>query len=350
MNDMMANREAENRKRAVGATILFAFLFVLPVWGLSANKDADKKTYEKKKVQDDIEVVVSTDKRDITVGELVEYTVTVTYPENENVNLPAPGTTLGQFEIRDYEESEKQSKLPGRKVHEAKYIITTYDTGEYFIPPMKIDYGKGKKKKSFKAKRIKLNVKSIRGEGAEGIKDIRGPVEVPSRHLKQWALLGLYILAGVAGVVALALALRWLFGRKAGGAMGIGKRRPPHEVAMERLGKLENLFGKEKWQPKVFYSELTEILREYVNGHYRIPTFERTTTEILTDLRRERIADQYYNMARQVLNDGDLVKFAKWQAPVDKAREDVATVRSVISGTTHPADEEEQEAVAGGAA
>src|SRR5690606_17405540 len=88
---------------------------------------------------------------------------------------------------------------------------------------------------------------------------------------------------------------------------------PPHELA---LGKLTALRDQKLWQQgavKPYHSELSDILRDFLQRRYRIPAMEQTTDEIFTALAATDLPDRQKARLRQVLTLADLVKFAREQ-------------------------------------
>lgn len=88
---------------------------------------------------------------------------------------------------------------------------------------------------------------------------------------------------------------------------------PAHVTALEKLRALDK---KELWQKgeiKAYQSELTFIIREYLENRFHIPALETTTDEILRDVPDEVDQEQL----RNILQMADLVKFAKANPPAD---------------------------------
>ena len=86
---------------------------------------------------------------------------------------------------------------------------------------------------------------------------------------------------------------------------------PAHEVALE---KLTDLRDRELWQKgeiKQYQSELTHIIREYLEGRYEIAALESTTDEIVRDLMKELVDQGDIVSIKRILQVADLVKFAK---------------------------------------
>jgi hypothetical protein len=93
--------------------------------------------------------------------------------------------------------------------------------------------------------------------------------------------------------------------------LGSKTRDTAHTIA---LGKLQELRDKKLWQQnevKHYYSELSDVVREYLEKRYAIKTHEKTTDEIFAGLKYMNIADEDRNKLSQILLLADLVKFAK---------------------------------------
>lgn len=88
---------------------------------------------------------------------------------------------------------------------------------------------------------------------------------------------------------------------------------------------LNNLEKKELWQKgeiKAYYSELTDIARNYIEEAIQIPAMESTTSELIEGLRKASLkkkmtlSKETIENLEQVLRQADLVKFAK-SKPLD---------------------------------
>ena len=64
---------------------------------------------------------------------------------------------------------------------------------------------------------------------------------------------------------------------------------------------------------KEYYSELTEIVKEYLGGRYEFGALEMTSEELLDCRARWNVDDESYRTVRRMLTGGDLVKFAKFK-------------------------------------
>jgi hypothetical protein len=110
----------------------------------------------------------------------------------------------------------------------------------------------------------------------------------------------------------------------------------PIEKATSLLQQLEK---KELWQKgeiKNYYSELTDIARNYIEEEIHIPAMESTTSELIEGLRKAakqqklKLSNETVENLEKVLKQADLVKFAKVK-PLDfEIEEDKKRISSSI--------------------
>jgi hypothetical protein len=108
---------------------------------------------------------------------------------------------------------------------------------------------------------------------------------------------------------------------------------PPHIVAFERLEKLKN---SQLWQQnliKEYYSELTDILREYIEKALGIPAIEMTSEELLEKMLNEERKDEEMKMVQEILSIADLAKFAKYQPYIDEHDKCFKLVKKFVEDT-----------------
>lgn len=70
-----------------------------------------------------------------------------------------------------------------------------------------------------------------------------------------------------------------------------------------------------------FYVQLADSIRLYLKRVYDFPALEMTTREIVTELQRERASASLIRDVKKVLNDADMVKFAKFNPASDQVSE-----------------------------
>jgi len=94
---------------------------------------------------------------------------------------------------------------------------------------------------------------------------------------------------------------------------------PPYVVALSELDKIKQEKPWQQGRSKEYHTELTDIIREYIERVFNVNSMEMTSDEILEHLRNLRLEQKTaYTGLRQILQLADLVKFAKWNATPDE--------------------------------
>ena len=192
-------------------------------------------------------------------------------------------------------------------------IITSFDSGYYAIPPFKFIVN-GDSNKAIQTEPLLFSVNTIAVDTTIAIKDIKPPLEVPFN----WRELLPYIYAGLAGLAVLAGIIYFIIyylkkRKKKPMPEIIIPKIPPHVTAFERLEKLKE---EKLWQAgklKEYHSELSDIIRQYIEHRFFINAMEQVTDEIMYSFRTVDLSDELKAKLRNVLFLSDLVKFAKEQ-------------------------------------
>ena len=196
-----------------------------------------------------------------------------------------------------------------------RLVLTSFDSGYHWIPPIPVTYIEDGKKKTVETNNLPLTVSTIPIPNdtiaITPIKNIR-------REPLKFQDLVPYLLGGLAvvGLVALILFLVRRRRREEKPAEPV-VRIPPHVIAQE---KLEKLRAAKLWQQgkiKLFQSELTRIVREYLENRYGISALESTTEETLEKVEALKLQGGWVQKLRDMFRVADLVKFAKASPPAD---------------------------------
>lgn len=137
---------------------------------------------------------------------------------------------------------------------------------------------------------------------------MKPPVELPPDHALLWILL----LAGIA--LAVFFLLRYL--RKPGGKSGPSiARKSSWERAIDRLEELKSNNPAAPDEVKAYYTELSDIIRRYLEERFGLRAPEMTTPEFLRSLQETpQLSSGQQESLRDFLNACDMVKFAKHPA------------------------------------
>ena len=172
--------------------------------------------------------------------------------------------------------------------------------------------------------------------------DLRGQAGYPLTfaEILPW-LMGFWLAALlIIGLVA------WIRSRRRD-AQGTAFREPAHITALRKLDKWR---GDKFWAPdkqKLFYSGVTDALREYIVARYGVGAMEMTTAEIFEGLRGTDVPADLYLEMKELFERADFVKFAKYIAtPEDNATVLPQAVRFVTATYQTQVEEEAADATA----
>jgi len=279
-----------------------------------------------------IEVAAAVDKSVITIGDRVTYTLKITHKRGLEVNDPGKGSNLGMFEIKEYVIHD--SVIVGERViQQFDYVISVYDTGRFVIPPFPVAFlptDTSSKYQIITSQPLEIYVESVVNDPNAAIHDIRPPLGIPADYLRLALMIGSLLL----GLAALGFAY-WMYRRSKQG-QPVFRREPPrpaHEIALAELQKLLQSGLLAAGEYKLFYSELSDIARRYMERRFYVNAMEETTTEILASLNGASLAPGQLELARELLTACDLVKFAKYVPGSAETESAVQLVREFIERT-----------------
>ncbi|MCD6097727.1 hypothetical protein J7K18_02425 [bacterium] len=280
-----------------------------------------------------ISVSTEVSRSEITIGDTITYVVHIEYDTTLSVEPPSAAENLGQFEIRDFNISEPET-LGSKVKQEFAYIISTFDIGEFEIPPIGVLYKTTDDTtlKAIMTQPVKITVNRISPENATEIKDVKDPESLPFNYRKVIIISTTIIVALlVVGFVLYYIKRK----RKRVSMLGFAApHRPPDEVALERLLSLDESELLKRKEYKQFFTQLSDILREYLEARFDVPALESTTSQLLQLLADiDEIDRDVIDNITQILQLSDLVKFAKY-IPLDEEVSGVIDdVRSIIEQT-----------------
>ena len=263
-----------------------------------------------------------------TVGDAITVHLDVTHPKGASLKM-AVADSLEGFSVL----GRSPFVLNGETASSATLVVSRYDSGTAVLPPLELLYMLPGDTTLHHASTnpLFLTVRTLPVDTSRAYRDLKPPLSIP---------LTLAEIAEYAGIV-LAIAVmvylgyRWWKKRqqKKTGDVYVPPPRPAHLIALEELAILKE---KKLWQQgliKQFYSEVSEVLRRYVENRYRLMALEQTTDEIMEGLKRLHVKPSACSKVETVLQLSDLVKFAKYQPGISE-HEEVLTMAYDIVETT----------------
>ncbi|GAA4468063.1 hypothetical protein GCM10023093_24960 [Nemorincola caseinilytica] len=286
--------------------------------------------------QPDATVNTRLDVRQIMVGDQARLFIEVK-------NKPALGTlywakipdTFNKLEV--VERGKIDTLVAGDVVtYKQRLLVTGFDSGMFRIPsfffPMRTPAGD-----SFyvQTDSFDLLVQTVAVDTTQNFKPIKSIIYVKPSWLDHiW-----YIVGALALIVITALVIVYLVKNKK--PAPVVPEGPKETLQQHSLRMLNELEAKQLWQNqqvKEYYSELTDIVRNYIEARFATPAMELTTDELLHKAQMHRDLMPYYGILSTILHTADLAKFAKAQPlpqehtdAIDKARQLVVSSTPVIT-------------------
>ncbi len=229
---------------------------------------------------------------------------------------------------------EKQETREGKKIQLFRLKLANYQAlGEQKVPafelvPLQADGGAGT---AVSVPETPVKILSML-EGTENPqpRDISGPVSIWWTDYRPLALLALLLLwLGLAG---------WLRLRRQEHAPAWLAEPPPperqaHEIALERLRAVveEQLLRQGKVQE--YFDRVSDVVREYIGNRYGFFALDLTSGELLEDLRDRPTPGLDLAVLRRLLEEADLVKFARVKPGDEMCSRAINGALSIVEAT-----------------
>ena len=254
----------------------------------------------------------------------------------EQVSMPVLDKELiPGVEIVDRTIVDTLSLKDGRVQYDQYLTVTSFEDSLFYIAPLPFVSGDD----TVWSDGLTLNVvQPFEMDTTDmAITDIKGVYKAPVWWwgIFRWVLLAL-LLAGV-GVAGYYL-ITYLQRRKReeeGNVVMTEPLRPAEEVALEKLDAIKEKKIWQQGQVKEYYTQLTDVVREYIARRFEVSSVEQTSDETLRDIRpllSERKV--LYDQLRKMLTLADLVKFAKWSTTPDENELSLRNAYTFVKETT----------------
>ena len=296
--------------------------------------------------QQQAELLVAVDTTSVRIGEQLNYTLQIKADSSAQVQFPEQAI-FAPFEL--LEESPIDTfRAQSHYLYTKKYALIQFDSGNYFLPQQQVLVDGFSKI----ADLIPIRVAPVLVDTTkQKLFDIKPLTEVKKNYE---ALISLILWGLVIGLILIGILYTYLFQKRKKELRA--RDLPPFERAIEELKALESETLSEQEEFKQYYSRLTDVVRRYLEEEAKIDALESTSEELLLKLEMRKDAGsldldrQTLKSLREVLQNADLVKFAKSMPEMYKANEDRKAVEHVVIETKEalpePTEEELREKAA----
>ena len=244
-------------------------------------------------------IKASVDRNKILIGEPLQLTIEI-YLSPGSVKNFILIDSIEHFEFIEKPVIDTTAENGGLNIR-GVYKITSFDTGHRVIPSFILSPG-------IKTDTIPVDVVFSDFDPNQAYHDIKDIIEVQPKKKKQWWWYA------VAGALLLLLLVLFLLRKKKPLSVVMPKTAVnPYEEAMNQLEQLE----RDKPAAKQYYSRLTDIFRLYVFRKNAILSLQKTTDDLVVQLRTLNLSKEQFDKLSQSLRLSDFVKFAKYTPSVD---------------------------------
>lgn len=266
----------------------------------------------------DVHVTAKMDSTEIWIGQQTKLNFEVVQSKNKTVKFPLfSDTIVGNLEIVERNKFDTIHISNENLQITSSYTVTSFEDSLLYIPPFPFVVGKDTIWSNSLALRV-IQPFEI-DTASNSITDIK-PVVQPPFDWKRFFTQVFLVLIIVALLIILFILLKKYLRKKPKGEEKIPVVTiSPHEEALQKLDKLKEAKLWQQNRVKEYHTELTDIIRIYIDKMFNIRSLEMTSDEILnhTEFLKADKSGAYKNL-RQILTLADLVKFAKWNpSPMD---------------------------------
>ncbi|QWR76413.1 BatD family protein [Candidatus Magnetomonas plexicatena] len=265
--------------------------------------------------------VASVNKDSVAIGEKFTYTISIAH----DAEFPDLGSSVDNLTV-----VSSGTKTSGifTKVYSKWYVMRGFTVGQYTIPAYTIKYKDGGFLKEAKTPPIRISIITQLPDNATEIADIKGIEDVGWKPIHSW------IAAGVLLALALAALIYYLIKRR---KLNKGKLPPPlraHETAYEALRKLHEKNLISAGLIKDYFTELSLIVRVYIENRFFLKAPEMTTIEFLAMVKDSTVLTEAHKaLLRDFLNRSDMVKFAKYGPTTDEIEMSFIAAKQFVDQT-----------------
>ncbi len=261
----------------------------------------------------------------ILIGDQVNYNIEVEYPAGLQVKMTDPVDSLApSVEIVEKQATDTVRESGGINKIKRSYLITSFDSGAHMIPPFVVTFLNNGSIDSIKTNSVFLEVYNLPKIDSL-INALKAPIDIKAPYkapiiFKEVAplLMGILLAAGLIFLILYALKRRkenrplFLIPQK--------PKEPAHIIALRELDRIKEEKVWQQGKTKQYYSEVTDVLREYIMNRYGIPAMEQTSDETITSFTKQKYLpdEKTFDNLKRILFNADLVKFAKYEPLPDE--------------------------------
>ena len=270
-----------------------------------------------------VSVKASVNRDKILIGEPIELKLEASVPVDATAAWVATDS-LPHFEFIDRGKADTTA-AGDNKIYTQTFTITSFDSGRWAIPSLALEIGN----RQYLTDSIPISVAYINFDPSQDYHDIKDILEVEQVNIGyiNWILGGL-------AVISLLVVIYYLRKKAPVQEQVVVKKTlsalTPLQEALQSLDELKTKGFLQNGEIKVFYTRLNDTLRHYVYRKTNFATMEKTSGELMLQLKKYNLPQDDFTLLAQALRMGDAVKFAKYQPGVIENEQSFEHTRRAI--------------------
>jgi hypothetical protein len=289
------------------------------------------------RAQKDASATAVIDAMQISVGDRAKVFITVSHnSKTSKIVWPVLPDSVNQLEV--VEKAKIDTTVHGNEVvYKQRLLVTGFDSGVFVFPQLDVKViPNGDSAYTLHTDSFRLLVQTLPVDTSKAFKPIKGIISISTT----WRDYLGYIIGGIVLLIVIIIVTVMLTKKLAKKTVVPVKKGPTESIQDITLRKLEELDKKNLWQQdkiKPYYTELTDIVRQYIEERFNTPAMELTTDELLYKAKVHRNLQPYRALLEQLLRTADLAKFAKAQplpeehiAAIESAREFIGKSKPAV--------------------
>ena len=294
-----------------------------------------------KAVAQSVTVEAKIDSLQILIGEQAKVQLQVAMDAKQRAIFPAYTDTLvrGVEIIETVKPDTQFLNDRQRMVITQEYIITSFDSALYYLPPMPVTVdGKVYNSKALALKVYSMPVDTLHPDQFFGQKPV---MKAPFAWEDWYGLIACSFLALALLGLLIYLIVRIRDNKPIIRKIKVEPKLPPHQAAMKEIERIKTEKVWQKGQSKEYYTELTDAIRTYIKDRFGFNALEMTSSEIIDQLLemndKEAISD-----LKLLFQTADLVKFAKHNPQMNENDANLINAIDFINETKQPEEENQK--------
>ena len=293
---------------------MIKYLYILIVLMLGINLSAQRS----------ISFSLVSEKNKIEIGDELNVSMRVTFPSSiapSTIQFPVLEEGLSINDTIDVlkvqpSKSESGSDNQGNPniTWQQNFTVGIYAGGNIEVGPFQIIIGAGETADTILSNVATISVSTPELQEDKGFVGIKGIEEDPFSAWEKFIMwlkeYWLWILIPIVVIIGTIFLIKFINKKPE-------ERRAPVPVLplpIVLLNKLEKIDEENLWQQgnhKAYYSDVTDVIRRFLEYKYQIATLEKTSDEILNSLTLSSINKNDYNQLKNLFSLATMIKFAK---------------------------------------